>query len=322
MKPTIKLLILLFAACIAYGLQSFTCIKKNEGKADSSVFKTKEGENLYLAAYAKALTLWPVKHEEIDIKTGFGKAHVTISGPERGNPLVLLHGMNASSTMWYPNIEMLSKDHRVYAIDFIAEPGRSVQEKEFGLNEDIGNWYKEIFQKLRLKDFSIVGGSRGGWITTRLALDPEIKINKIVLISPAQTFIQVKPNGGVLKNLKFALSPEKSQLEQTLQTLSTDPDKLEKLWTEQYLIAVKHVKKEPDVLKMMTYTDKELASIKIPVLVMVGDNDIFNNENSIKRAKKHIPNVEAEIIKNSGHFVSFDQPKLVNERILNFLNKK
>lgn len=42
----------------------------------------------YLLAYDKALLLWSVPFEEKDIKTSYGNAHVIISGPENGDPLV------------------------------------------------------------------------------------------------------------------------------------------------------------------------------------------------------------------------------------------
>ena len=58
----------------------------------------------------------------------------------------------------------------------------------------------------------------------------------------------------------------------------------------------------------------------MPVLVLIGDNDIINNHKSIKRAKELIHGVETATIKNAGHFLSFDQPEIVNEKALDFLN--
>jgi pimeloyl-ACP methyl ester carboxylesterase len=321
MKTTFKLLVLLIAASVAYSLQSFKC-DNTAPKKDSSVFKTKEGENLYLEAYDMALALWPVKYREVDLKTSFGKAHVIISGPERGNPLVLLHGMNASSTMWYPNVKDLSANNRIYAIDFIAEPGRSVLQKELKTSDDIVKWYDEVFEQLHLEKISIVSASRGGWIALQLAMHSTKKIDRIVLLSPAQSFTQVKPKKSVLKNFFFSLRPAKKNLRSTLKTLSYDVDKLEDAFVEQYFLCQQHMKLDAGFLKMDVYSDKELKSLKMPVLVLIGDHDIFNNSKSIERAKELIPEVETGIVKRSGHFVSFDQPELVDKQIAAFLEKK
>ena len=78
----------------------------------------------YLNAYNKTLSLFELPVTERDIPTQFGNAHVLVCGKPGNPPLVLLHGMNASSTMWYPNMKALSKNYRVYAIDFLLEPGK------------------------------------------------------------------------------------------------------------------------------------------------------------------------------------------------------
>src|SRR5690606_7039193 len=102
-------------------------------------------------------------------------------------PLVLLHGMNASSTMWYPNIESLSKNHRVFAIDFILEPGKSYLSHDIERIEKVSDWYEEVLLALELDDFHLIGASRGGWMAVQLALNNQEKIKSLTLLSPAQT---------------------------------------------------------------------------------------------------------------------------------------
>jgi pimeloyl-ACP methyl ester carboxylesterase len=320
MKPTIKMLILLIAASIAYSLESFTCTT-SVGKADSSMFKTREGETAYLESYNNALRIWPVKYEEVDLKTAFGKAHVIISGPQRGNPLVLLHGMNASSTMWYANVKELSKDHRIYAIDFIKEPGKSVLQKDLKTKEDLVKWYSEVFEKLNLDHFDLVGESRGGWLALQLALHSD-KIKKLVLISPAQTFVMVKPKVKVLRNFIYNIHPERTQLKSILKTMSANVDNIAPEWREQYYTCLSNMRTDLEMFKMDIYTDDELRSVKIPVLVLIGDQDIINDEKSLERAKKILPDAETKTINRSGHFVSIDQAETVNKEILNFLQKQ
>jgi pimeloyl-ACP methyl ester carboxylesterase len=89
-------------------------------------FKTPEGEATYLAAYDAALRLWPVAYEEMNIPTRFGLTHVVVSGPKDAPALVLLHGYMATLIMWLPNIQDFSKDYRVYAIDVMGQPSKSI----------------------------------------------------------------------------------------------------------------------------------------------------------------------------------------------------
>ena len=91
-----------------------------------SAFETPEGETAYLAAYDAAMKLWPVPYEELEIPTRFGITHIVAAGPKETPALVLLHGYMATSTMWSPNIADFSKKHRVYAIDVMGQPSKSI----------------------------------------------------------------------------------------------------------------------------------------------------------------------------------------------------
>jgi hypothetical protein len=86
-------------------------------RARTSLFKSAEGEAKYHAAYNKVLALWGVPYESQHLATRFGATHVLASGPRAAPPLVLLHAMAISSTMWYPNIAELSRDFRTFAVD-------------------------------------------------------------------------------------------------------------------------------------------------------------------------------------------------------------
>ena len=92
----------------------------------TSPFKSPEGEAVFLEAYDNAMKLWPVTYEEIEITNRLGTTHGVTSGSKDAPPLVLLHGMLGTVTMWSPNIADLSKDYRVYAIDVKGQPGKSV----------------------------------------------------------------------------------------------------------------------------------------------------------------------------------------------------
>jgi pimeloyl-ACP methyl ester carboxylesterase len=70
---------------------------------------------------------------------------------------------------------------------------------------------------------------------------------------------------------------------------------------------------------MSRFSKKELKSLKIPVLVLIGDHDVVNNEKIFVKAHKFIPNVETAVINDSGHFMSIDQSEVVNKKVIEFL---
>ncbi|MES2593636.1 MAG: alpha/beta hydrolase [Bacteroidota bacterium] len=295
---------------------------QNQWGVNDSTSIVKNQTLTYEEAYNQALKLWQVPFEEKYINTHFGKAHVIVSGPENAEPLILLHGLNASSTMWYPNIKQLSEYYRIYAIDFFMEPGKSVCQREVENTTQIIDWYYEIFDQLHLKKFSLLGASRGGWLGMNIALRDKKRVDKIVLLSPAQTFTWIKPGSDIMYNIAYSIFPKRKHLRSVLETMTVDIDKISQAYINQYYLATKKATLDNCFMQMTPFTDKQLKSLTMPVLLMVGDADIINDAESLKRAKKLLPNLTTLKIKNAGHFLSVDQPEIVNKEIIDFLKQK
>jgi len=295
------------------------CASSKKVKFDDYIFHTKKEKTTYTTSYNKALKLWDVPYTEEDIKTSFGTVHVIMAGSKNDKPLVLLHGMDASSTMWYPNIKALTKNHRIYAIDFIMEPGKSTLTAKPLSSEDIVILYNEIFNHYKLKNFDIVGASRGGWIATLLATQKTNSIDKIVLLSPAQTFKFIDKVGKTTSALMLKLFPSEKKFGKTLETFSTHPEKISPIYKRQFYLANKYAKSNSSMLKMTPFSNEELRLISNPVLILIGDRDVINGDDSVERAKEYLPSSKAKTIKDAGHFLSIDQSKIVNDAMIDFL---
>lgn len=296
-----------------------SCSSIKEAKFNDYIFETKSEKQSYLSAYNKALKLWDIPYTEENVKTSFGTAHVIIAGPKNAKSLVLLHGMDATSTMWYPNIKALAKNHRIYAIDFLMEPGKSTLTAKPLSSKEIVIWYNEIFSFYKLKQFDIIGASRGGWIAALLASEKTNSIDKIVLLSPAQTFKFIDKVRKTSSALLLKLFPSEKKFSKTLQTFSTHPDNINPVYKRQFYLANKYAKSNSSMLKMRPFSDEELQSITNPVLVLIGDHDVINSEESLTRAQKFLINCKTQTIKDAGHFLTIDQAKITNDAIIKFL---
>lgn len=285
------------------------------------IFESIKEKAIYIKSYDNTLKLWDVPFEETDLKTSYGIAHIIACGPKTGEPLVLFHGTDASSTMWYPNVKEFSKKYRVYGIDFPLEAGKSVSNSAKLTNKQTALFYNEVFKHFQMENINLLGISRGGWMVTYLALQPGNAIKRIILLSPAQTFGGVAKLGKVLTGINLKLFPSPKSTTRFFNAFSYAPDKISSVFKEQLYLAYKYGNSKPRLLNMHPFSRKELKSLKIPVLILIGDHDIVNNEKIFVKAHQLIPNLETAVIKDAGHFMSIDQPEIINKKVVEFLIK-
>ena len=208
-----------------------------------------------------------------------------------GEPLILLEGNNGLISDFHNQIPFLSKQFRVIALDTRAQ-GKSLDfaEKDYGY-EKLADDLFQIVKQLKLQKVNILGWSDGGITGLIFTSQNSNLVNKLITIGA-----NTNPNG-VKEELLISI---KERYE------NTDDEK------------------EKRRLNLMinypNISDNDLQKIKNPVLVIAGDNDEIKLEHTKKIAKK-IENSKLQIIQNSTHNVPFDQPEILNNKILNFLNK-
>lgn len=269
--------------------------------------------------YTKLMRFWPRNTAEMTIPTTKGDAHVIVSGEVGAEPLVLLHGMNATSAMWYPNAKALSKKYRVYAIDFINETNKSTPKEKLKSINSIVAWYIEVFDRLNLDKVKLVGASKGGWIASHIAMKHPERIEKMVLLSPAQTFVWIPPSVGLVENLVFEIAPKGKTAHQALSSLSSNTNNIEKEFKSLFYYSSVSNEIDATILKMQPYSDRELQRLVVPTLVLIGDRDIVNNQKTVVKVNNLLPNGSSKIIPHAGHFLSIDQARVVNKEILVYM---
>jgi pimeloyl-ACP methyl ester carboxylesterase len=68
------------------------------------------------------------------------------------------------------------------------------------------------------------------------------------------------------------------------------------------------------------FSKAELASIKVPMLIIVGDHDFVRVEHAVETFRL-IPNAELAVIPSAGHFVLYSEPERVIPVVKHFLEK-
>ena len=289
-----------------------------------SAFRTPEGEAAFLAAYDAALRLWPVPYAELAISTPFGRTHVVVSGPENAPPLVLLHGYMATSAMWAPNVADFTTTHRVYAIDVMGQPSRSIPAEPIRNPADYVAWLTATLNGLQLDRVSLVGMSFGGWLALRYAVDAPERVQQLVLLSAGGLLPIARPFR--LRGMLMVLVPTRCAVSSFMRWAGfadTPGERDARPVLELMYLGIKHFRMPTETLRVAAtpLSDKELRTIHMPVLLLMGDREVIcDAAQALDRARRLIPHFEGAIVAGCSHDMCFGQHRLVDARVRTFLD--
>jgi pimeloyl-ACP methyl ester carboxylesterase len=293
----------------------------------TSAFKTPEGEAAYLAAYDAAMELWPVPYDEIEIPIRFGMTHVVVSGPEEAPPLVLLHGASMTSVMWAPNIADFSQDYRVYVLDVICQPGKSIPDPDEPIRDaaDYVTWLCETLNGLSLGHVSLVGMSYGGWLALHFSMSEPARVRKLVLLSPGASF-QPFARQFMLRIILMTIFPIRLTTDALMGWMgikATPGDPVSRCLLDLFYLGMKHFRVPPASAFIMPamFSDEELRAMEVPVLLLIGDREvIYDPAKALARARQLLPNFEGDLVPGSKHNMCGSHDRIVDARVLAFLN--
>jgi pimeloyl-ACP methyl ester carboxylesterase len=293
-----------------------------------SAFRTPEGEAAFLAAYDAAMTLWPIPCEEFEIPTRFGMTHVVASGPKDAPPLVLLHGYMATSVMWAPNIADLSKDHRVYAVDVMGQPSKSIPEDPIRDVQDYVTWLTATLDGLGLHRVSLLGMSFGGWLALTYAVAAPERVQTLVLLSPGGLLSMVRQFS--LRGMLMVFIPTRFTVSSFMRWAGFSDRAGEhdaRPVLDLMYLGVKHFRMPQETLRVAAnaanpLSNDELRRMRMPVLLLMGDREvIYDAAEALARARRLIPDFEGALVPGCRHDMCFSQHRLVDARVRAFLEK-
>jgi pimeloyl-ACP methyl ester carboxylesterase len=287
------------------------------------------GHATFLATYDALLKQWPVPYEELDVATRFGRTHVIVAGPKDAPPLVLLHGYLATSIMWAPNVVDFSRNRRVYAIDIIGQPSKSVPEEPVRATADYNSWLTATLDGLHLGHVTLLGMSFGGWVALKYAIATPERIQQLVLLSPGGLLPMVRQFA--VRGMLMTFFPSRLTVNSFMKwaglanaTGEWDASAFLRLM----YLGVKHFRTADDTLRANAaaanpLSDDELRSLRMPVLLLFGDGEvIYNPAEALARARRLIPDLQSELIPGCRHEMCSSQHQIVDARVLAFLESR
>ncbi|MEO3782202.1 alpha/beta fold hydrolase [Actinocorallia sp. B10E7] len=282
-------------------------------------FASEAAKARFLEAYEEAMRLWPSPRSGVEVETSYGTVYVHRHGPESGEPVVLLHGHGANASTWYPQVGELGERHPVFAIDTLDDPGRSVQRAPAVGSRDNARWLDETLAALKVDGVHLVGHSYGGWLALNQAIHAPERLASVTLLDP----------GGLQKvPFRFLVNLMVGVL--AMQAPRRFRPRLARLLANVALVAPPELMK-PTMFAARAFkpnsrpparlfTDEELRSVGLPVLALLAQRStLLDPVSAGARLRSLVPSVRVEIVPGVGHGLPLEEPRLVNERILRFV---
>jgi pimeloyl-ACP methyl ester carboxylesterase len=259
----------------------------------------------------------------------------------QGEPmLVLLHGFAASVFSWREVMEPLSEIGTVVAFDRPAfglterpMPGEWVGESPYGAEAQV-ELTIGLLDELGVERAVLVGNSAGGTIAMLTALAYPERVQALVLVDPA-----VYDHGGLLDFARFlANTPQMQRIVPLVarrirgwgmdfgRSAWHDPSKITAEVWEGYLKPLQAENWDRGLWEMVRASQshnlaERLAEIRMPCLVITGDDDrIVPTEQSIRLAHE-LPDAELVVIPDCGHIPHEECPDLFLQAMTDFLDK-
>ena len=212
-----------------------------------------------------------------------------------GEPLILLHGNGEDHTYFRSQIEYFSKTRRVIAIDTRGHGASPMGDKPFSLYT-FADDLEDFMKAHAIYRADILGFSDGGNIAMIFALKYQYRVRRLILNGANLNFFGLTSRTAVeilVKYIQFCFEAP----------FSKEAAKNKALF--------RLMVKEPKICP------EELDVLEMPVLVIVGKNDMISARHS-RLIAKSIPKSELVTIKGD-HFIAANNSEEFNRAVAAFL---
>lgn len=281
-------------------------------------FRSAAAETAFFAAYDTVLAQWPVPVESVDVPSVFGRTHVQVCGPRDGKPLVLLHGGGATSTVWFANVEALTRTHRVYAVDQIGDAGRSVHDGQpITGPDDLVTWLDSVFEGLGLAAAALGGHSYGAWLALRYAIHAPARVNKLVLLEPTLCYTGMRLSFR-MRAVPLFVRPSADRMRNFI-SWETAGAAIDPAWL--HLIAPERAVVTSKLILPHQPKAADLQAAIMPTLVLTAERSKQHNIRQLAvNAQQRMPNAVTTVLTGASHFtVPLHNPQQLNEAMVRFL---
>jgi pimeloyl-ACP methyl ester carboxylesterase len=243
-----------------------------------------------------------------------------------GKPVILIHGIGASSQIWRRNLHALAQDHRVYAPDLIGF-GQSEKPRPAYTMAGHVSCLHNFLGHLQIEKASLMGHSMGGLIALDFCLahpemvDRLILVDSVALRNSSPSFTERLICLPALGEL-FVLFRSKLILKRFVaREFYYRPESVKDEMIEPLMQADRAAVLKLTRIIPRTNRREAIKGIKTPTLILWGDQDRAIPRPHALILQQLIPKSQYRIFKGAGHHPEIEAAEEFNQEATRFLEK-
>jgi pimeloyl-ACP methyl ester carboxylesterase len=247
-----------------------------------------------------------------------GNMYVRLDGRREVPPLVLIHGLAASSRWWDPLVPLLTTSYRVIRIDML---GHGKSSKPAGPGYRIAEHAQRVgaaLDRLGVKRAIVVGHSTGGSVATALAEQRRAQVKALVLVDsypcmeadisegPLSRLLPVPVIGHLLWLLLTGPLTRKAMTTGFSRGFDIPQPLIDDMRGNTYHAFTATSQGAVDYLEQRSLP-KRLAVLDTPLLVIFGEED-QRCRSSFANQYRAVPGARVELLNGLGHSPMVEDP--------------
>jgi pimeloyl-ACP methyl ester carboxylesterase len=259
--------------------------------------------------------VWRIGLQQNSVILDGEKIHYIVGG--QGKPLVLVHGLGGRSEDWIALIpQLINHGYKVYAPDLLGygQSARPDVDYSISLEEDI---VRQFFDSQGLQQADMAGWSMGGWISLKFAAEHPERLHKLILLDSAGLKFDAV-------NVPFLRPKTAADIDRMMQVLTPHPPHIPAFYATDLLRGFAREDWIMDRALKSMYAGKDLmdgrlTTIKAPVLLLWGKQDVLTPVSMGEQMRAGIPQSELKIFDGCGHLAPVECSNEIGQAMIEFL---
>lgn len=251
----------------------------------------------------------------------------------RGTPLIMIPGYAVSSEMWSPFWKRFLDFYEVILIDNRGTGRSSVPNFEYTIRmmaEDV----VKLMEAINIPKAHILGGSMGGMIAQELVLNYPEKVMSLILgMTSCGGPRSVQISEEIQKKMQTAANPPSDMSSEEVMELTWSMFYSPSYVEENREVLIKEALsikyptpligkwRQSQAVQNWEGSYDRLSNIKVPTLVIGGENDVIFPPENFRILAEKIPDAKLHVFKNAPHAFTREKEEEVVAVILKFLGK-